>query len=561
MPSQKFSPSLLLITMAICVLAQTVLRAQTTNQSKPSSSISGKVTVNDKAAADITVMAQSIERPSVQLLSIRARTDASGRYRLTGLSAGQYQVVALAPAMTVAETNSQPSPFGASKTVVLSAGEDADDIDVKLVRGAVITGRITDADDRPVVEQQVNFQPIDASGNPMRSMNSLLSYQMSQTDDRGVYRIYGLSAGRYRISVGSNENVIGAGSRKSYPVTYYGGTNDEAKAAIVELQEGSEATNIDIRVGRASNTFIATGRVVDADNGQPLSGVRIMYGAARQNEQFYGGFIGNPTGPRGEFRLEGLGSGRYGITLASIFDENSQFYADPLFFEVSDADVSNLELKASHGQTLSGIVVCEGSRAQELQRQITSLRIIANISSNPSGGRPNSSSSPIAADGSFRIGGVRGGRVNLYIGAFSDAALRNTTILRIERGGVDVTQGFEIQPGETVSDLRVVAGSGSGTIRGTVRVVGGDLPPNVRMTVSARREGGRPPYGSGMVDARGRFVMSNLLAGTYEVMLMVGPPQPGQRPMPPQKQTVNVTDDGEVQVDFIIDLTQKEGGP
>jgi hypothetical protein len=44
-------------------------------------------------------------------------------------------------------------------------------------------------------------------------------------------------------------------------------------------------------------------------------------------------------------------------------------------------------------------------------------------------------------------------------------------------------------------------------------------------------------------------------------MLMVGPPQPGQRPMPPQKQTVNVTDDGEVQVDFIIDLTQKEGGP
>jgi hypothetical protein len=151
--------------------------------------------------------------------------------------------------------------------------------------------------------------------------------------------------------------------------------------------------------------------------------------------------------------------------------------------------------------------------------------------------------------------------VNLYVGTFIDSALRNITILRVERGGVDVTQTFDLQPGETVSDLRVVAAIGSGTIRGTVRVIGGDLPPNARMSVSARREGGRPPYGYGMVDARGRFALSNLLAGTYEVMLTVGPPQPRQRPMQPQKQTVNVTDDGEVQVDFIIDLTQKEGGP
>jgi hypothetical protein len=63
------------------------------------------------------------------------------------------------------------------------------------------------------------------------------------------------------------------------------------------------------------------------------------------------------------------------------------------------------------------------------------------------------------------------------------------------------------------------------------------------------------------VDARGRFVIPNLTAGTYEVTVFLTSNQPGPRPLPPQKQTVNVSDDGETQVDFLIDLTPKEGGP
>ena len=412
-----------------------------------------------------------------------------------------------------------------------------------------------------MIEQRVDLQLLDASGNQTRQVNSLLSYQISMTDDRGMYRIYGLSAGRYRVSVGTNEGTSGPGNRMFYPLTYYGGANDAAKASIVELQEGSEATNIDIRVGHAGNTFVATGRLVDADNGQPIPGVRIMYGPARQNEQFYGGFIGSATGPRGEFRIEGLAPGRYGISLSAAFD-STPFYSDPMFFEITDGDVTNLELKAARGLTLSGVVICQGSRAPELQRQISSMRLIANISSTTTGGRStNSSASSISSDGSFQIGGVRPGRVNLFIGTFGAAALRNITILRIERGGVDVTQGFDVQPGESMSDLRVVATLGTGTIRGTVRVIGGELPANARLGVSARREGGRPPYGGGMVDARGRFAMTNLIAGTYEVTLIVSFPSGGPRPTPQQKQMVNVTDDGEVQVDFIIDLSAKAGGP
>jgi hypothetical protein len=78
--------------------------------------------------------------------------------------------------------------------------------------------------------------------------------------------------------------------------------------------------------------------------------------------------------------------------------------------------------------------------------------------------------------------------------------------------------------------------------------------------VNARREGSTTA-GNSVVDARGRFAIANLIGGTYEVVVVMSFTQPGVRPIPPQRQTINVSDEGETQVDFVIDLTVKEGGP
>ena len=224
---------------------------------------------------------------------------------------------------------------------------------------------------------------------------------------------------------------------------------------------------------------------------------------------------------------------------------------------------TNLELKATRGVTLSGVVVFEGTRAKELQQQIGTLRVGASVSAPGNPQNQTSSSSSIAADGSFQLTGVRPGKARLYIGAMSNPALRGITMLRADRGGVDVTQNLEVQAGESITDLRIVASLGAGTIRGTVRFVGGELPPNVRLFISTRREGA-PQGGGGLVDARGRFLIGSLTSGTYEVVLnmnYMGPPPGGARPIKPQSQTVTVSDGVETQVDFIVDLTPKEGGP
>jgi hypothetical protein len=43
---------------------------------------------------------------------------------------------------------------------MLAAGEEVRDIDIKLVRGGVITGRVTDAENNPIVEERVNLSSI-----------------------------------------------------------------------------------------------------------------------------------------------------------------------------------------------------------------------------------------------------------------------------------------------------------------------------------------------------------------------------------------------------------------
>jgi protocatechuate 3,4-dioxygenase beta subunit len=560
MPNRRPSPSLAALAMVVCALAATTRAQSNDRRIKPAGSISGTISLNDKAAPDIVVVVQPSDRPSSQLATTRTRTDANGRYRVGGLAAGQYQISAVAPALALAESTWSTNVFfGMGKVVVLTTAEDVDDIDIKLVKGAVITGRITDADEKPVVEQRVNLQLLDQSGNTTRQFETFVSYQMSMTDDRGVYRIYGLPAGRYRVSVGSSDSgYTSTNNHVVYPLTFYGASNDPNKATIVELQEGGEASNIDIRVGRAGNSFTATGRVVD-DNGQPIPGVRIMWGPSRENQPFFGGSIGAPTSSRGEFRIEGLERGRYGVSISAALD-NSSYYADPIFFNINDSDVTDLELRGTRGQTLSGIVLFEGSRAREVQQQLSFLRIVANVTPTSNTRAGTSSAAIVSGDGSFLIGGIRPGRVSLFVGGFSTPALSGVTVLRVERGGIDVTKGFEIQPGESISDLRVTAALGAGTIRGTVRIVGGDLPPTARLFVNARREGSTTA-GNSVVDARGRFAIANLIGGTYEVVVVMSFTQPGVRPIPPQRQTINVSDEGETQVDFVIDLTVKEGGP
>jgi hypothetical protein len=552
----------LFLTGAALVAASGDTLAQTPDaKSKGTGSIAGKVTLGGKAAPGVPVAAlgatQNNRRPTAQAI-----TDSEGHYQLFGLAPGQYQVTPLAPSLVPAERNANYPYFGAAKTVLLSAGESVEDLDLKLVRGAVITGRITDAEGKPVIEQRVELLLADEKPGPDGQTSPVsLNYQMFQTDDRGIYRLYGLPAGRYKLGAGTN---FSNNARGHFPQTYYPDVNDSAKATVVEVSEGGEAANIDIRLGNRALTFSLAGRVVNSENGEPVPGIRPSYGRiSRENPG--GAYMGGPpTNARGEFRFEGLEPGHYTIFTSSRFD-GGEFYSEPISVDVVDRDLTNIELKAIRGLSISGFVLPEAGTNPNVINQLGPLRVSANVRS-ASNSPANSSMgmAVVAADGSFRIGGLRAGKASIYVYPAPGPSNRRFSMSRIERDGVDQTQGVDIPAGQSVTDVRVFVTSGTGVIRGTVKLENGSLPADAMMYISLQRDGRRVDAGAA-TDARGRFMIADLAPGVYEITLNFRfasqSRQSPIRPPAPLKQFVTVTDDAEAEVTFVVDLKPKEGGP
>src|SRR6266487_1272686 len=123
----------LILTGVVFVCAPGDTHAQSTDaKSKGTGSISGKVTLGGKAAAGIPVAVFGSDL-NYRRVAAQATTDNEGHYRLLGLSAAQYQVTALAPNLIPAEGTDNYQYYGTAKTVLLSAGESVDDVDIKLV--------------------------------------------------------------------------------------------------------------------------------------------------------------------------------------------------------------------------------------------------------------------------------------------------------------------------------------------------------------------------------------------------------------------------------------------
>lgn len=113
------------------------------------------------------------------------------------------------------------------------------------------------------------------------------------------------------------------------------------------------------------------------------------------------------------------------------------------------------------------------------------------------------------------------GKVTFSVGTWGPTGnAEPMTISRVERDGVAQPGGIQIQTGEPLSGLRIVAANSSGSIRGVVKVENGTLPAGGRLIVSISKMGdavSTPSGGGTSADARGRFVIEGLAAGTYEL--------------------------------------------
>lgn len=304
-----------------------------------------------------------------------------------------------------------------------------------------------------------------------------------------------------------------------------------------------------------STEYSATGRVIDAVTAQLIVGAHFVYGepaTTTDNSGFVSFHIGK-TNSAGEFRLQHLKPGHYVLYISSSLD-HSDLYSDVFNIDIVDGDLTNLEVQAKHGSRLSGFVVPAGVTSATALAGLSSVKVVAAVPSigNLRAGIANVTN--ISPDGSFQFTGLRPGKAFINLKADNEV-LNGLTILRLERNGEELKQGIEIKPGEDIYDLRIMVADGTGVIRGQVKVEGGILPAGARMIASISNKL-RFANGYARVDEDGRFVISGLAAGTYELTLNTyrPPPQQAVRLLPTMKQIVTVTDANESSVVFTLNL-------
>src|SRR5688572_5781000 len=248
LPVPAIISALLLCCACFCPRAN----AQTT-RTDSKATISGKITLKGKPAPGV-VVGLHLSEPGQFDPTFKATTDGDGKYRIAEVPQGRYVIAPVAPALVIANANNS-----GIQSVIVNEGENIEGIDFDLIRGGVITGTVTDAEGQPIVEERVNLLPADLRSGPPHHLRGSF-----QTDDRGSYRIFGVRAGRYKVFVGQESVYRGVGrGRRSLPITFYPDARDVAKAMVIEVGEGSEATKIDITISRALEGFAVSGRVVD----------------------------------------------------------------------------------------------------------------------------------------------------------------------------------------------------------------------------------------------------------------------------------------------------------
>jgi hypothetical protein len=577
-PPTLFSILPILLLISVC---QSSAQAPQRDNRPRTASIGGRVTIAGKPAANavITVTETDLKPDAGESglripLQAKMRTDGDGRYLVGGLAEGRYVVSAMLKAFVTADNSSN---FSLNRWVNLDEGEAREKIDFALIRGGVMTGKVIDDEGAPLIARRVQLYRVDEQGQKGYYEGPFMN-EMFETDDRGVYRLFGLPPGRYIISAGGEGggNPTRGGGGK-FALTYHPDTTDEKQARVIEIKEGSDVTDIDIRFGSARKTYEAAGRVVDRETGKPVPRINVsgwsIVEAGGSSSVFSTTAIADL---QGAFKLSRLPPGRYQAEAMDGLGETG-YTSDPVDFEITNDNVSGVEVKVFLGASVSGIVVIEGADAAA-GKQLQSITVYPSVSQpiDAAGDAKERISGTqfyrpgrVNADGSFTIMGLQACGVGFYLSSV-DGGLR---IKRIERDGVEVKDAIEVRPGDKVTGVRIVAHRAQGRIRGQVQFTGGALPdgwllearaslpvsadefkPGARRLVSVERAGG---YAS--VDEKGRFVIERVPAGEYELSItmfkrLANGSQRGSRPV--SNRRIIVRDDVETSVTLTLDISQ-----
>ena len=495
--------------LVIVVFASAFLAAQEKQKPDANATIKGRVTWKGRGLADCSVITWSGPYSEVSQGAIPTKTDAEGNFQFS-VTPGNYYVWINAPNYyVVADGKPSQKPV----QVAVDSGEERDSVDFNLERGGVVTGKVTNADNSVAIDVRVSLIPIKEPEQTFGTTSSL--WTTAFTDDRGIYRVYGVSPGQYRVATGDLSAAHNAmRGRPAVPRTFFPDSIDEAKAKAVAVASGQEVTGIDIRMPSAKPTFNVRGKVIDGATGGPIPNISIGLAIYDGQTRIGGRGGNNPTNDKGEFQIERIPAGRYSLFVPGS-NERVENYGQSEEFEVVDEDVSGIVITTSRTASVSGVVSVEGNASPQLMQLVKGLRFVAMTVPTREPGRGSSQIFQVRENGTFEVAGLSPGKLNINFTMRSGDNYQALRILRLEHEGR--RDSIELNPGDRLTGVRMIIVDATSGLRGRVKLIDGSSPPSFSGSAALYLD--QLIIGWTQLDPSGSFLLENLPAGSFRFVV------------------------------------------
>ena len=451
-------------------------------------------------------------------------TDSQGRFTIKNLDAGAFH-------MTVAANGYVRQEWPEAR-LNLTAGQTLKDVVIELTPAGVVYGVIEDETGHPAVDIQVQLlQPRYKFGG----QRSFQKARSAATNDRGEYRLYYVTPGRYYLAASSISDRFGLmrlaqdnpnAVQDNFALSYYPGVGDFRSARLIEVQPGADSI-ADLSVHR-EQFYKIRGRVIDSRTGQPpaavtvwvesedLSGDSLLLKSDTTYNAGDGTFEVRDVPPgsyvvRAEFPEGGApalsGKRARGLTRVTVFDSNV------------DGVVMNIVAPAS----ISGRLTIEGGELsgmrnfERIQVRLAPADFLA-VRSSPY-------SQALNPDGTFRIDDVMPGEYQVLtciaMATNSAGCIRSTPDFYLKSARFDSTDVLNkaLQfAGAAPTPLDIVLSPKPAQIDGTV--MNGKQQPaaNIQVVLIPDRNRDRTDlYKVGLSDSIGHFTIRGITPGAYKV--------------------------------------------
>jgi protocatechuate 3,4-dioxygenase beta subunit len=441
-----------------------------------------------------------------------AASNARGQFQFVSVPPGAYRLAATKTGLIAAEYG-QDHAAQPGRVVTLRDRQRLDRIDIRMLPGAVVTGTVTDPDGEPMEGLALHVWRL-RLWNGRRITEAATDVAVHRTDDRGRYRLHGLQPGTYYV-VASEDPSASSREVTGAPRSFYPGAQTIAEASTVRVDAGLDADGIHVTFNPA-RAWRLEGRASDSEN-HSLRRPLVLAGSTRSGVTL-APQMATMTGYN--FAFEHVPPGSYvihAIQRLELPDRLLQEFAMQ-FIDVTDHDVTRLNVITSKGATVAGRILVEGDRAVVGQPPFLFDVISADADFAPPPGQFRPWTVRITPDWRFQVDGLNG-----PVRFTSSATPVGWFLKSVDVGGRNAADEAVLfgTPNDWRGQVNVVFSSAGAEIAGRA-VNGRNEPVGTYVVVAFPVDRGRWSSGSRFIktaqpDEDARFTLGTLPPGDYWV--------------------------------------------